>query len=129
MSQIRQTDRAFGLTFAAIFGLISAVGWFVFHVQIYWAMAVSAVFLILALAVPLALFPLNRLWSWFGYRLSHVSNFLLLGVFFYLIILPFGLILRLLGCDPMHRAFDIKSNSYWTSVNRHTNAETFRDMF
>ena len=129
MKESRQTDRAFGLTFATVFGVIAGVGWLVFDAVLYWALAVSAVFLVIALALPGMLLPFNRLWAVFAHRLGHVNNYVLLGLFFYLIVCPAGLLLRLLGWDPMHRVLRPKAHTYWAPVGRHTDAETFRDMF
>lgn len=129
MTSIQQSDRAFGLTFATVFAVIAGVGWLAFDAVLYWAMAVSAVLLVIALALPGILLPFNRLWSVFAHRLGHVNNYVLLGLFFYLMVLPAGLVGRLLGWDPMHRVLRPKANTYWTPVERHTDAETFRDMF
>ncbi len=129
MIEHRQTDRAFGLTFAVIFAVICAVGWLVFDAVLVWAAAVSGVFLALALALSWILMPLNRLWSRFAFRLGIVSNYILLGVFFFVFVMPFGFIIRLLGKDPMHRSLKTKTGSYWTPVGRETNSETFHDMF
>ena len=38
---------------------------------------------------------------------------LLLGVVFYLILTPTGLLIRLFGRDPMQRRFDVSADSYW----------------
>ena len=129
MIGIRQSDRAFGLTFATVFAVIAGVGWLVFDAVLYWAMAVALVILAIALALPGILLPFNRLWAVVAHRLGQVNNYVLLGLFFYLIMFPAGLILRLLGWDPMHRVLRPKANTYWTPVGRHTDAETFRDMF
>lgn len=129
MIGIRQSDCAFGLTFATVFAGIAGVGWLVFDAVLYWAMVASAVFLVIALALPGILLPFNRLWAVFAHRLGRVNNYVLLGLFFYLIVCPAGLVGRLLGWDPMHRVVRPKANSYWTPVKRQTDAETFRDMF
>ncbi len=129
MSAVRQSDRAFGLTFAAVFAAISGVGWLAFDAVLYWPWAVSAFFLAVALGAPGLLLPLNRLWAGFAHRVGQGSNFLLLGLFFNLFILPFGLMLRLLGRDPMNRKIDEKADSYWSPIKRKTDADTFRDMF
>ena len=76
----------------------------------------------------------NMMFLWvFGdnieHRLGHVNNYLLLGLFFCVFIVPAGLVLRLLGRDPMCRGFDAKAPTYWTPVTRRTDAETLRDMF
>ncbi len=129
MKAVRQSDRAFGLTFAVVFAVISAVGWLVFDAVAYWAWALSAFFLLIALSAPGALMPLNRLWAGFAHRLGQASNYLLLGLFFYLLVLPFGLIIRLFGRDPMDRKLDPKADSYWSPITRRSEADTFRDMF
>ncbi len=75
------SDRAFGFTFAAVFALISVVGWFVFNTLLVWAVFLCGTFLALALFVPWILLPLNRTWLWLAHSLGHVVNFLILGVF------------------------------------------------
>ncbi len=129
MSLPQQSDRAFGLTFAVVFAIIAGVGWLAFNATLLWAAAVSAAFLTLALAAPWLLMPLNRLWGRLAYRISLLSNFIILGLFFYIFVFPFGLILRLFGNDPMSRSMDSKKESYWTPVGRNANKETFHDMF
>jgi hypothetical protein len=44
-----------------------------------------------------------------GWTLSH----LVLGVVYYLVLTPIGLIMRLVGRDPMQRRFDPATDSYW----------------
>ena len=39
---------------------------------------------------------------------------ILLGIVFFLVILPIGLVMRLLRIDPMARGFDAESDSYRT---------------
>ena len=129
MSAIRQSDRAFGLTFAALFAIIGLVGWLVFDARLTWAPVVSSVFLLVALAAPGILLPLNRLWARFAHRLGLFNNALLLGLFFFLFILPLGLIIRLFGKDPMVRTFDGEAETYWTPVGRQCDRETLADMF
>ncbi|OAN49228.1 hypothetical protein A6A04_03695 [Paramagnetospirillum marisnigri] len=126
---VRQTNRAFGLTFAAVFAVIAAVGWLVFDARLIWALEVSAVFAVVALAAPLVLLPLNRLWAVLAGGLGHVNNHLILGLFFYGFVTPAGLLMRLIGKDPMTRGIDPAAASYLTPVGRKAGAETYRDLF
>ena len=128
MAHIRQSDRALGLTFATVFAVIAGVGWLVFDVVLYWALAASMIFLVIVLTVSWILLPLNRLWAGVGYRVGQLNNYVLLGLFFYLFVIPTGLILRLLGRDPMHRRLNPEARTYWTAVERQA-TETFQDMF
>lgn len=123
------SDRKFGLIFAVVFAMIAAVGWLAFDARLYWAIVLSATFLALALLAPWLLLPLNRLWGVIAARLSRLLNFVLLAAFFYLFILPMGLILRLAGRDPLPRTADRKAKTYWAPVNRHTDETTLKDLF
>ena len=44
-----------------------------------------------------------------GWALSHV----LLATIYYLVLTPVGLIMRIVGYDPMHRKFDSTTATYW----------------
>ena len=129
MTTIRQSDRAFGLTFAAVFAIIGLVGWLVFEARLIWAPVAASVFLLVALAAPGILLPLNRLWARIAHLVGLFSNALLLGSFFFLFVLPLGLIIRLFGKDPMVRTIDAEAETYWTPVGRQCDRETLTDMF
>ena len=94
-----------------------------------WLLVASGVFLALALVLPGALLPLNRLWGLLTARIHRVVNFTLLALFFYLLILPFGLVMRLFGRDAMNRVRAPETASYWHPVTRHTDETTLSDMF
>lgn len=107
------SDRAFGLVFAVVFAIVA--GWPLLGggAPRWWALAVAAGFLAVALARPALLAPLNRLWTRFGLLLHRVVNPLVMGVMFFLLITPMGLVLRLLGKDPMRLRRDPAAASYW----------------
>lgn len=48
-----------------------------------------------------------------GWVVSHVA----LGLLFYGVITPIGLIMRAMGRDPMARRFDRSATTYWESYN------------
>ena len=129
MSPPRQSDRAFGLTFSAVFAIVFGVGWLVFDSRLDWAAVTAAVFLALALAVPGILLPLNRMWGRIVARLGAFNNYLLLGVFFFLCVWPIGATFRLFGWDPMCRRPNPSVDTYWTVVGRTADKENFSDLF
>jgi hypothetical protein len=73
----------------------------------------SAVFLILALTCAAVLAPLNRLWFRVGLLLNRIINPLVMGLLFFACVVPIGLLLRLLGKDPLRLRFDPAAPSYW----------------
>ena len=129
MAHKHLSNRAFGLMFAGVFAVIACVAWLVFDVVLVWIAGVSAAFLVAALTVSAILLPLNRFWGVVARGIGYVNNYILLGLFYYLFIVPTGVILRILKGDPMDRVFDAKAQSYLTPVQRHTSAEVFRDLF
>lgn len=125
----RQSDRAFGLSFAVIFAIIGLIGWYFFDARPYWAAVVGGIFGVLALVAPSVLMPLNRLWNLLAGKLSWVSNRLILGLFFLVCIVPLGVAMRLAGRDPLALVWDRKAATYFSPVRRQTTTETFRDQF
>jgi len=65
-----------------------------------------------ALLAPGTLLPVYRGWMKFGLLLSRITTPLILGVVFFLVIAPMGLVMRLAGHDPMARRFDGAAASY-----------------
>ena len=125
----RLGDRSFGLVFAAIFALVAGIGWAIWGVVLPWAFAASASFLAVALVLPGLLLPLNRGWSWFANGVGQLNNVLVLGLFFWLFVVPSGALRRLFGKDPMQRHYDAKASSYFTPVAPRANRQPSADMF
>jgi hypothetical protein len=125
----RLSDRKFGLAFTVFFSLIAVIAWLVNGSYQYWAMAIALAFLFVALVWPALLMPLNRLWEQLGHGLGLVTNSVLLGAFFFAIITPFGVVMRLIASDPMQRRTNRGDQSYFTPVRRQASSETLPDMF
>ena len=108
--------RKFGLTFAliiaGIFGLL--IPW-VFDLQYrWWPWVIAAIFLLWSLTAANTMAPFYRLWMRFGLVLNAITSRIILGVLFYLLIFPMGMIMRLRKSDPMARAWNEKYVSYRT---------------
>jgi len=107
------SDRSFGIVFTVVFLTVGiwvvsggqSKGWFFF--------LCAAIFLVAAIARPSILGPLNRAWAKFGLLLGQVFNPLLLGVVFFLIVTPTGVVMRLLGKDSLHLKSKSDLESYW----------------
>ena len=108
------SDRSFGLVFFVAFAAYGL--WPLLREPRSvrpWALIVGAVFLLLALAAPKALAPLNRLWTKLGLLLGKIVNPIVMGLLFFFTITPIGILLRMMGKDGLHRRFDKKAPSYW----------------
>lgn len=107
------SERSFGLVFAAVFAIVGLLPLIAAHSPFYWALGVAAVFLVAAFTAPRLLAPLNRLWFRFGLLLHAIISPIVMGLLFYLVVFPTGVLMRLTGKDLLRLKFDPKAESYW----------------
>lgn len=107
------SDRAFGLVFAGGFLVIAVMPLFHGGALRWWSVGVAALVALVALVKPALLAGLNRLWTKLGILLSKVVSPIALGILFYVVITPIGLVIRLTGKDPLRLKFDPNAESYW----------------
>lgn len=121
---------SFGITFSIIFLVVAFFPLLSGGSVFYWAIGVSAGFLITALLVPGILTIPNRIWTLLGYLLSRLTNPLALGILFFVFITPFAIILRLFGKDFLKFGFDKKIESYWLpGKNRRPMGQSMKNQF
>ena len=125
----RLSNRNFGLMFATVFTIVFGVAWFLFQTWLSWALIVAGSFLVAALVCPVMLLPLNRLWGCVARGIGVFNNHLLLGLFYFLILAPLGIVMRLAGRDPLHQKLGPTIGDYWMVPARKPDAPTFKDLF
>ena len=108
--------KKFGLTFATIvagaFGLL--IPW-IFNLQHRsWPWILAGIFVLWSLLAANTMRPFYRLWMRFGLILNAITSRIILGIVFYLLIFPIGIIMRLRSSDPMARNWDSNRVSYRT---------------
>ena len=107
--------KVFGAMLLAFAALVGGLVWWKFEsqqtAQIIWA--VGAVVTLVYFAVPPFRMPVYRGWMYAAYPIGWTVSHVLLGIIFYLVITPIGLIMRLLGYDPMQRKLDPNAATYW----------------
>jgi len=109
------SERAFGLVIAGFFAIIALRPLLrdVHAAPLWWALAIAAAFLLLALAAPTALRPLNRLWTRLGELLSRLVTPIVLALVFYGVVTPVAALMRLRGKDPLKLRPAPEADSYW----------------
>lgn len=108
--ELRRFGFSFSLVLVGIFGLL--LPWLFNHSYPPWPWIVSAIITLMGLVIPLSLRSFYRLWMYLGIRLGWLNSQILLGLVFYLILMPMGLIMRIVKRDPMKRSFEKHANSY-----------------
>ncbi len=107
------SDRAFGWVFAAFFLIIGCWPLMFGGQPRWWSLLVSGGFGIVAVWKPTLLAALNRLWMKFGILLGKIVSPIALGVLFYGVVTPIGVMVRIAGKDPLRLKLDSDANSYW----------------
>ena len=79
----------------------------------YFLFTAATICAVLALTKARALWPLYVLATAISLPIGFVLSYAVLGVLFYLVVTPYGLIFRLLGRDVLARRFDRSARSYW----------------
>src|SRR5918996_3929404 len=107
------SDRGFALVFAVVFAIIALWPLIGGEPPRWWAALIAAGFAGVGLVKPSLLAPLNRLWTRFGLVLHSVVNPLVMGLLFYLVVTPTGLVMRMMGRDLLRLKADPDARSYW----------------
>ena len=123
------SNRTFGLIFAAIFLLIALWPLINGASPRTWALIIVALFALPALLLPRVLTPLNAAWVKFGLFMHKIVNPILMGLIFFLTVLPTGLMLKLFGKDPMRRKLDANTKTYWQDRSEKITKESFDNQF
>ena len=126
--------RGFGRVFAGIGALIS--GYLLYRTGfpgtlIAWApVAAGLLILLTARYVPAALRPVFRIWMLVAVVLGFVMTRVILFIVFTIVVTPTGLIMRLLGKDPLRKHPDPEQSTYWIPKAPAADAsERFRRLY
>ena len=106
------SNRSFGIVFFVVFLLIALYPLTYGGEIRIWSLIISIIFLILGLLNSKILAPLNKIWFKFGIFLGKIISPLIMGIIFFLVVTPIGLIIRLLGKDLLNLKYN-KNKSYW----------------
>lgn len=105
------------LGFLVFFGIVA---WFKFDnptlAKVLWVL--SVVVPVVGWLVPAFMKAVFLGMSYLAWPIGFVVSHVILAVVYYLVITPIGLVMRLVGYDPMNRRFDREATTYW--VERQT---------
>mgnify|MGYP001464439047 FL=1 len=106
------SNRSFGIVFFIVFLLIALYPLIHSEEIKFWSIIISLIFLVLGLLNSKILAPLNKLWFKFGIFLGKIISPLIMGIIFFLVVTPIGILMRLLGKDLLNLKHN-KNKSYW----------------
>jgi hypothetical protein len=108
------SNRRFGIVFLVFFALLGAYHWWHNNRVYPYLFGLALLMGAAALLKPSLLAPYNRAWLRFSEILHRVVSPIVLGIMFFGVITPFGIVMRALrNRDIMRRTYDPNASSYW----------------
>ena len=121
------SNRNFGLVFFIVF-LIVALWPLKSEEDIrLWSLVLSIIFFILGVLNSKLLTPLNKLWFKFGILLGSIVAPIVMGIVYFLVVTPIGIIMRLLGKDLLKTNKIKSASTYW--IKRDKQDSTMKKQF
>ena len=102
------SNRNFGIVFAIVFLIISLWPLLNQNEIRFWSLIISIIFLSLGLINSKLLLPLNKIWFKFGIFLGNFIAPIVMGVIYFFVVTPTGLIMKMLGKDLLNLKKAIK---------------------
>ncbi len=110
----RKRLREFGLLTGAIlvvlFGLL--LPWIKSHTLPKWPWIIAIILWFWAWLAPMTLKPVYQIWMRIGLVLGWVNSRIILGIVFFGLLMPMGVIMRLFNRDLMGRKFESQISTY-----------------
>ncbi len=119
-------ERQFGFLFATVFTFVAFWPLWPPRMPSFYWLAGAGAWLVAALVYPKGLAPLYKAWMAFGHVLGWINTRAILGLVFFVIVMPIGLVMRLFGKDPLRLR---RSASYWIGRDKPLDPQSLRNQF
>ncbi len=121
----RKDNITFGILFFILFLIIGLYPLKSGGTTRIWSVIISSAFLIITIIRPNLLSFLNRLWIQFGILLGKMISPIVMGLVFFFVVTPIGILIRMLKKDVM--GLKRGAPSYW--INREDKAQSMKKQF
>ena len=123
------SNKKFGFFFTFVFAILAF--YLLFIDSILWAQALAilaVLFFLITAIIPQVLLPLNKLWMRLGLLLGMIVSPIVLGIIFFGLVTPYGVVMRMFGRDELRLKFTKKS-SHWISRSESIKSDSFKNQF
>ena len=120
------SNRSFGIVFSIIFLIIAL--WPLLNEQSLrtWALIISLIFFFLGIINSKFLTPLNKIWFKFGIFLGRIVSPVVMGVIFFFVVTPTGLLMRYIKKDIIGLKYN-NNKTYW--IEKKEPKSTMKNQF
>lgn len=94
-----------------------------------WPFVVSGILLVSAYILPITLYPIYFVWIIFASILGWINTQIILGLAFFVLILPLGILLRLLGKLGYNPKLEPDAESYWITRDTPPRRDNLKEPF
>ena len=122
------SNKSFGLTFGTVFLIIFLYVSLNYSnvILILTLISISIIFYFLGYINSKLLNPLNFVWFKFGIFLGKIISPIILGIIFFLVVTPTGIVMRLFKKDILSLKFN-SENTYW--INKEPTKSKMKNQF
>ena len=121
----KKSNITFGIFFFIFFLIIGLYPLASVEVIRIWSVVLSLVFLIITIIKPNLFTFLNNLWTQFGIILGKIISPIVMGLVFFFVVTPIGILVRILKKDVM--GLKRGASSYW--INRQDKLQSMKKQF
>ena len=114
------SNRNFGIVFSIVFLIISLWPLLSQNDIRIWSLIIAGIFLVLGFINSKLLLPLNKIWFKFGIFLGNFIAPIVMGIIYFMVVTPTGLIMKMLGKDLLNLKKDDK-DTYWIEKDNSNN--------
>ena len=108
----RNKNKSFGILLFFVFLVISFLPLFSKNEVRIWSLVIALIFLLLAILNPKLLSPFTKLWIKLGDLIGKFISPIIIGIIYFLILTPIGLLMKILKKDLLNLKFS-KNETYW----------------
>lgn len=124
------SDKSFGVVFSIFFFIISLNPLFITLKISFFTFLLSFIMLIVAIFSPKKLSPANLLWLKIGYFMHTLLSPLFLGLLFFLLITPIGIITKIFRIESLLLSRKPNIDTYWIArIQQSPTSKTLKDQF
>ena len=120
------SEKSFGIVFSIIFMIIALYPLFVDSSINLTFLTFSIIFIILSFVFPNIFKYPNLIWFKFGRLLGFIISPIILSIVYLSVIMPIGIIFKIIKKDPLEKLFDSNQKTYWKEK---IDSSSMRDQF
>lgn len=124
----RKALRNFGLLFCAVFAIWAAILLSKESSVWKWPAALGIAFLLTGIFFPTALRQIYRLWMSLAFVLGWLMTRLILTATFFLVMMPIGRLLKMMGKDLLDEKMQDESDTFWKE-HKQSGEQQYRKQF